>query len=507
MNGSNAHSQGSTENGQPAVKSNCVLIVEDSKAIQVLLSMNINKISDIEVVSAYTLEEAKALLEEQADRFFVSILDLNLPDAPDGEVVDLVQTYGVPVIVMTGTINESIREQMLDKNVLDYIVKTQASEVENVTHIIKQIYENHETKVLVVDDSISYVVYIKGLLKNYKYQTFTAKDGVEALEILAENPDIALIITDYNMPRMDGKALIQAVRKNHRREDLAIIGLSDTASPGLSAILLKSGANDYLSKPFEVEEFYCRVTQNANMIQYIRQIEETHAKDRFLINMSHEIRTPMHAVLSYSKIGEKKVKKVPAEQISTYFSNIHSSGQRLLHLLNNILDLSKLEAGDMKYFLQQHDILSTLGAAVEAVSDQIGKKFIELEVVPAEVSTHANFDSTRIQQVFTNLLSNAIAYTPDGGHITVRFKEINSAEKDSALEVSVSDDGVGIPLGELETIFEKFVQSSKTRTGAGGTGIGLAICKEIIEEHGGTIQVENNSGAGSTFSFTLPRGV
>ena len=256
-----------------------VLIVEDSKSIQALLCAHINDISGIEADAAATLAEAKILLEARASDYFIAVLDLNLPDAPDGEIVDFVQSFGVPVIVMTGSVDERIRQQMLEKNVLDYVVKRQATEIEHVTYIVGRIYENHEVKVLVVDDSPSFRMYLVELLKSYQYQTFQAVDGLDALEVLAENPDIALILTDYNMPRMNGQELVQAVRKDHRREDLAIIGLSDASRSDLSALMLKSGANDFLSKPFQIEEFYCRVTQNTNMIGYVRQVKEGATKD------------------------------------------------------------------------------------------------------------------------------------------------------------------------------------------------------------------------------------
>ncbi|MCF6283322.1 MAG: response regulator, partial [Candidatus Polarisedimenticolaceae bacterium] len=258
---------------------NRVLVVEDTRSIQALLCAYINNINGIEADGVSSLAEAEALLKENADDYFISVLDLNLPDAPDGEIVDFVHSFGVPVIVMTGTVDERVRQQMLEKNVLDYVVKRQATEIEHVTYIVGRIYENHETKVLVVDDSVSFRMYIVELLNNYQYQVFEAKDGIEALEVLEENPDIALILTDYNMPRMNGQELVQTVRKDHRREDLAIIGMSDVARSDLSALLLKSGANDFLSKPFQVEEFYCRITQNTNMVGYVRKIKEGATKD------------------------------------------------------------------------------------------------------------------------------------------------------------------------------------------------------------------------------------
>jgi diguanylate cyclase (GGDEF)-like protein len=144
---------------------------------------------------------------------------------------------------------------------------------------VGRLCENQAVKVLVVDDSPSFRMYLEGLLKQYRYRTLTAADGKEALAQVERHPDISLVITDYNMPNMNGQELIQALRRDYRREDLAIIGLSDRDNKGLSARLLKTGANDFLNKPFEVEEFYCRVTQNTNMISYVRQVRDSATRD------------------------------------------------------------------------------------------------------------------------------------------------------------------------------------------------------------------------------------
>lgn len=261
-----------------------VLVVEDCRAIQALLCAHINNIPGIRADGANNMEEARARLEKGAGGYFLAVLDLNLPDAPQGEIVDLVQSHGIPVIVMTGFIDKGMREEMLKKNVLDYVVKQQATEIEHVAYLVGRMYENRRIKVMVVDDSLTFRRYLAQLLESYQYQVLVAGDGAEALALLAQHPDIALILTDYNMPRMNGLELIQAIRKDHRREDLAIIGISEASRNNVSVLLLKSGANDFLGKPFQVEEFYCRVTQNTNMIGYVRQIKQ-HATCDFLTGL------------------------------------------------------------------------------------------------------------------------------------------------------------------------------------------------------------------------------
>lgn len=226
------------------------------------------------------------------------------------------------------------------------------------------------------------------------------------------------------------------------------------------------------------------------------------AKTEFLANMSHELRTPMHAILSFASIGEEKAVVASPEKLRSYFSRIHQSGQRLLSLLNDLLDLSKLEAGHMDFNMGECDLLVVLAAAEAEFKALLSGKSLTLEVFPTDVDTVAWFDADRMLQVMRNLLSNAIKFTPEGGWIRVSFADV-TLPAGPGIEVAVEDGGVGIPEGELETVFDKFMQSSKTKTGAGGTGLGLAICREIIEGHGGTIWAENIPDGGARLVFAL----
>ncbi len=263
----------------PANAGHAVLVVEDSKAIRELLCGYLRQIGGFTVETAASLAGAEALLAEHPQRFFCAALDLNLPDAADGEVVDAVRAHGVPVIVLSGSAAAAVRERMMAKNIVDYVVKQNSYEIEHVAYLIGRLRENRATKVLVVDDSRSFRRYIASLLEKYFFHTLEAADGREAMAIVAEHPDITLVITDINMPVMDGFQLIAALRQRYRREDLAIIGISDTNKHDISAKLLKLGGNDFLTKPFAVEEFYCRVTQNTNMVGYVRQIRDSAIHD------------------------------------------------------------------------------------------------------------------------------------------------------------------------------------------------------------------------------------
>lgn len=237
------------------------------------------------------------------------------------------------------------------------------------------------------------------------------------------------------------------------------------------------------------------------------------SKSEFLANMSHELRTPMHAILSFSDMGKKRIDSGSTEKLLRYFSNINESGHRLLTLLNDLLDLSKLEAKRMQFDFREHDLNKVIEKATNELVELMKKKSLTLELDPMAVDTVAHIDPDKMLQVFLNLLSNAIKFTPEGKSIGISFAETNlpagkrRTDRGTihAISVSVTDQGVGIPEDEFETVFDKFVQSSKTRSGAGGTGLGLAICKEIIEGHGGKIYSANNPEGGANFTFVIPR--
>ncbi len=234
-----------------------------------------------------------------------------------------------------------------------------------------------------------------------------------------------------------------------------------------------------------------------------------HAKSEFLANMSHELRTPMHAIISYSSMGMEKADSAEKEKLKKYYENINKSGKRLLGLLNDLLDLSKLEAGRMVLDIEPLIIRNTVDDVISELESLLRSKSLLIDQKVETENLICNYDRVRISQVIINLLSNAIKFSEPGKIITIRFhdKKVYSDEGElDGLQVSIEDKGVGIPEDELEKVFDKFVQSSKTKTAAGGTGLGLAISKEIIHAHKGNIWAENNQNGGATFSFVIPRG-
>ena len=242
-----------------------------------------------------------------------------------------------------------------------------------------------------------------------------------------------------------------------------------------------------------------------------RAEEANFAKSEFLANMSHELRTPMHGILSYSSFGINKIGQIANDKVLHYFTQINQSGKRLLTLLNNLLDLSKLEAGKMVYEFLPTDISTIVDSCISEFKPIIVNKQLEICHVKPNFEVEAECDSYKIGQVVRNLISNAIKFTPSGKKVTIYYEEISISKGRRAtdqslidgLSICVEDQGVGIPEDEINLVFDKFVQSSNTKTGAGGTGLGLSICAEILKAHYGKIWAENTA-YGARFSFSIP---
>ena len=243
---------------------------------------------------------------------------------------------------------------------------------------------------------------------------------------------------------------------------------------------------------------------HAQLNQKIKEVEaSSQAKSLFLSNMSHELRTPMHAILNYSEMSQKQLSKNETDKLSKYIGNIHIAGTRLLHMLNDLLDYSKLEAGKMILYRVATPIESVANYAHQELESLFVAKNLRYELdIENGLSTILEIDAERLTQVMINLFSNAIKYSPEGEAITVA---ITSAEWQHApsLRLSVKNQGSHIPTSDLETIFELFMQSTTTRK-AGGTGLGLCICRQIVEAHNGHIWAENLPESGVAFYILLP---
>ena len=259
-----------------------ILIVEDNKTLAKLIAKKIQKSLKFEVDIAYKLSEAKLFIRQY--KYFITLLDINLPDAPNGEIVDYVLKHKNHAIVLSGNIDKDFRKKMLQKNIIDYVKKGGINDINYIIQTIQRLQKNQNHKVLVVDDSMVFRKQIKNMLDNLFFEVISVAHGEEALAIMKSHPDISLVITDYNMPVMNGLELTQEIRKTYKKDALSIIALSSNEDDEMIAMFLKSGANDYIKKPFSKEEFSCRINNTMEALENLN-IATNHANRDFLTGL------------------------------------------------------------------------------------------------------------------------------------------------------------------------------------------------------------------------------
>jgi two-component system, NtrC family, sensor kinase len=323
------------------------------------------------------------------------------------------------------------------------------------------------------------------------------------LAVTAEPVEIPEIADEHSYKSLVRDALI----RSGYRSALAVPLLAEGRLLGALAVNRKSpGGFD----PQIVELLKTFATQSALAIQNARLFREIEDKSRqleiasqhkseFLANMSHELRTPLNAIIGFSEVlAEGMFGEVNAKQ-AEYLADILESGRHLLSLINDILDLSKIEAGRMELEGATFHLPSVIENALTIIRERAQRHGITLGRTVDERLEMIHADERKVKQVLLNLLSNALKFTPEGGRIDVR-----AVLRDGSVEISVTDTGVGIAPEDQATVFEEFRQVGSAAKKVEGTGLGLAISRKFIELHGGKIWVESQVGKGSTFAFTLP---
>lgn len=251
-----------------------------------------------------------------------------------------------------------------------------------------------------------------------------------------------------------------------------------------------------LSTLMDVSEF--REAERATREARDAAEEASRTKSEFVANISHELRTPLQSIIGFSELGTMRARE--HERLGEMFRDIHSAGQRMLALVNDLLDVAKIESTVGTFHLERLDLRGPVRSVLRELAPLLLKRNLHVELALSEAPLTAKADPLRFQQALRNVLANAIKFSPAGQTIDVRGEALPSG----TIQISVRDRGPGIPPGELHAIFEAFVQSSQTKDGSGGTGLGLAITRKIIEAHGGRIHAENASGGGAMFQITVP---
>ncbi|WP_150525746.1 GGDEF domain-containing response regulator [Roseibium sediminis] len=256
-----------------------ILLVEDASFFEKAVLMTLRNIEECNVYVARSYKEAEELLKSPREKPDLALVDLTLPDARDGQIVDLTKTHEIPTIVFTSRWAAHIRKSVYSKGVMDYVVKDSPSSLDYLSELILQLRRNPETGVLVIDDSRPAREKIVNVLKQHRYQVFEASSAVEGQKVLEKNPQIKLLLLDYVMPGEDGFAFLKAIRRNYSRDDLAILGLSGVDDGENRVRFLKYGANDFIQKNCSSEEILLRVAQNLKMIDRITELRDRAIRD------------------------------------------------------------------------------------------------------------------------------------------------------------------------------------------------------------------------------------
>lgn len=394
-------------------------------------------------------------------------------------------------------------------------------------------------KILIVEDDRNSRRLIRYALEEFEISE--AESGMQAIEILSTfSPD--LILLDQRMPEMDGLMTLDAITKKNSEWKCIMVTAEGTLELALEA--MKRGAIDFIVKPIDPAflnhsvkkalKYIDLINENRRMELERKQMQKEYqsklesevykrtneamkeklkaekakrraeranqVKSEFLANMSHELRTPMHGILSFSQFGIEQKRKQNLAKINHYFSQIHVCGERLLELLNELLDLSALEAGKVEYKFSKEKFSTIIKSIIEEIAGLSQEKDVPIIFKEPDFDDSVEIDRGRMMQVVQNLVSNSIKFSPKGKEVSIEI----TLEQDNIV-VSIIDQGIGVPPDEAEDIFESFVQSSTSKTGAGGTGLGLSITRKIISDHHGKIWIEPNSQEGSIFRFRVPK--
>ena len=378
--------------------------------------------------------------------------------------------------------------------------------------------------ILIVDDRPENLLTLEGILESPQLNIIKARSGNEALGLLLEH-DVALVLMDVQMPGMDGFETAEIMRSSERTKHIPIIFVTAISKQRKHIFKgYETGAVDYLYKPLDLEILKSKISAFIELFKYKESLEHTaaklqetveqlhdakiaaeeatKAKSIFLASMSHEIRTPLNGIIGIAELGllDKDLTSVQAER----FLDIRNSGQNLLEIINDILDISKIEAGKLDLEEAEFSIREMLDTVFKIINVFAQNKDVNLVVEMApDIPDMLIGDQLRIRQILTNLLNNAVKFT-EKGIVRLRIELIDLVEEQIRLRFCVEDTGVGIAKEKQELLFEKYTQAEASTTRKhGGTGLGLNIARMLVELMGGKIDLDSEEGKGSRFFFTV----
>ncbi len=363
-------------------------------------------------------------------------------------------------------------------------------------------------KILIVDDRPENLYSLESMLAEDNRIIIKAGSGQEALKI-AFNEDLSLILLDVQMPEMDGFEVAHMLKSTKRTKKIPILFVTAISKEKKYMLQgLEEGAVDYLFKPLDIEITRAKVNTLLciyNQQQELEQKNEALAKlneekNYFLGVASHDLRNPLGNIITLAGFLNDECKENLSSDHKEYLNLIIDTGTQMISMLNNLLDVSKIESGKMELQLKEHNVIDIITRTINENRLAAQQKKINLFYSASAELKPVKMDAMQMMQVLNNLVSNAIKYSIANTNI-----EIVAEMKDDNIQFSVIDQGQGIPEKEIEHVFIPFKKTSvKSTAGEKSTGLGLTIAKKVIEAHGGNIGVKSEVGKGSTFYFTIP---
>jgi signal transduction histidine kinase len=351
--------------------------------------------------------------------------------------------------------------------------------------------------ILVVDDDAGNRTLLRRMFDGPEYRVLEAADGETGLDLVRSvQPDCVLL--DLAMPGLDGFEVLERLRVDPRVREIPVLVLTASAeSSGAMERALRAGAVDYLTKPISMERVTARVRGAIDRRRLLREMNDMHST--FTSMLVHDLRSPLTIITGYLQLLEFASSALPPSH-RRYLASIRDACTRMIALISDILDVSKLEAGKLTLTRERLDLTALVAEIVERMRPVADQQSVALGFRAEAAAAPVNADGGRLEQVMMNLLGNALKFTPANGHITVEVWE-----DDGAAHVAVADSGPGIPAAEMPLLFEKFSQTTAGKRSRGpGTGLGLVICRHLVEAHGGRIHAESEPGHGARFVFRLP---
>lgn len=387
-----------------------ILVLEQDVDFAKMLKFDIEKQLPAEVTTVNSIIAARHLLRKSPDKFFLSVSSVVHFDSEGFEKIDLLAEFNIPAIVIVDQYEDELRDQLIKRHVIDYVVKdATTSDTSYICDLIARIFKNVSIKVLVVDDSRVAQFVITRELSLQKFEVMQVSDGAEAIKVLEENPDIKLVLVDYQMKMVDGVTFVRKAREQYAKDELLIIGISTSADPRLAVKFLKAGANDFISKPFNYEMMLCRINQNLDMLDAVDYAKHLSNVD-YLSNVYNRRYFFEYGNKVFRELGEADVLTVMMVDID-FFKKVndmygHDVGDEVIKGIAGVLQA---------HF--KDDIVARMG----------GEEFAVLSLNPDYFHSFAHINEFRkkIAQQVLEIRGNTIKYTCSIGVSNILGKNLD----------------------------------------------------------------------------------